>query len=121
MNPNPEITLHPAQSSNVEATGYDPATQTLRVRFKGGTIYDYAGVGTDVIDEMNRAPSLGAYLASKIKPNFTAVKVDLTAEQKLENALVQIAQEIIEAVDNQATETRVQTVIDALKKARNLK
>lgn len=37
--------MRPVTSSNVDAVGYDAATQTMHVRFKGGATYIHHGVG----------------------------------------------------------------------------
>jgi len=36
------------RSRALEEAGYDPATRTLRVRFRGGGLYDYADVDPEV-------------------------------------------------------------------------
>lgn len=38
------ISMRPVESSNIQAAGYDPATNTLRVEFKGGTRGQYKDV-----------------------------------------------------------------------------
>jgi hypothetical protein len=48
------MNLHAVVSTNVLAVGYDPATQTLRVQFRSGGVYDYFGVAPDVFEQMLR-------------------------------------------------------------------
>jgi len=38
------------RSEALEAAGYDRATRTLRVRFRGGGLYDYRDVPPEVFD-----------------------------------------------------------------------
>jgi hypothetical protein len=40
------------RSKALEAAGYDPATRTLRLRFRHGGLYDYADVPAEVHDEL---------------------------------------------------------------------
>ena len=55
----PEITLTPVVSSNVEALGYDEATKTARVRFKGGQTYRYTDVPKDLYEAVAGSQSVG--------------------------------------------------------------
>lgn len=57
--PLPDIPLAPVQSSNVLAVGYDPSTQTARVKFRGGATYRYAGVPADLHESIMKAASVG--------------------------------------------------------------
>ena len=58
-------------SSNVEAIGYDAATQQLHVRFlKSGLTYIYYDVEAWVFEEFLQADSKGIFLNSRIKPNY---------------------------------------------------
>ena len=50
-------------SSNLAEQGYDPASQTLRVKFKSGAAYDYAGVTAQQYADFLQAESKGSYLA----------------------------------------------------------
>jgi KTSC domain len=58
--PLPDIPLTPVRSSNVTAIGYDPATQTARVQFKGGATYRYAGVSPKLFESIQKSESVGA-------------------------------------------------------------
>lgn len=43
------VEMHPLPRSRaVEELGYDPASRSLRVHFRGGGIYDYLDVPTEV-------------------------------------------------------------------------
>jgi hypothetical protein len=61
-------------SSNVASIGYDPATVTLEVEFKNGSIYQYFDVPEAVFQEFINAPSKGKFLAT-IKGSFRYAKV----------------------------------------------
>lgn len=54
-----EIALTPVKSSNVEAMGYDEATKTARVRFKGGQTYRYTDVPKDLFEAVVGSQSVG--------------------------------------------------------------
>lgn len=68
------------KSSNLQALGYDPATQVLRVQFKGagdkaGKVFEYAGVPPKTYADMQAAPSAGSFFASKIRPAHKAKEI----------------------------------------------
>jgi hypothetical protein len=73
--------LQPVEgSSNIAEQGYDTATQTLAVRFKGkdgrpGKLYHYAGVEPEVATEFAGADSLGSYLAVYIRGSYEATPI----------------------------------------------
>lgn len=70
----PQTDWTPVRSSNLEAVRHDPETGTLAVRFKGGGVYDYAGVPTETYREFLAAPSLGSFLHARIKPHHPATR-----------------------------------------------
>ncbi|WP_246051616.1 KTSC domain-containing protein [Panacagrimonas perspica] len=57
----------PVSSSNLSAVGYDATTQTLRVSFVDGGLYDYSGVPASVHASLMSASSHGAYFDAHIK------------------------------------------------------
>ena len=61
------IEMIPVSSSNVESIGYDEATQTLRVNFLNGGIYEYMNVPGYEFEQLKIAPSIGSYLHRNIK------------------------------------------------------
>lgn len=67
------LKLNPVKSSNVDAVGYDAASQTLQVRFKGGKTYDYAGVPAAVNTALNQAESVGRFIAANVVGKFKVV------------------------------------------------
>ena len=70
-----EIGKEYVSSSNVEAVGYDEDTQTLRVWFLNGSVYDYKGVSLMEYDGLKNAPSIGSYLHKNIKGQYSYEKV----------------------------------------------
>ena len=74
----PSIPITPVESSsNVAGWGYDAATSTLAVRFKGGATYHYAGVPQSVLSELREAKSVGGFIGSRIvKGGFAHTKVE---------------------------------------------
>jgi hypothetical protein len=61
--------LRPVTSSNIEAVGHEPKTNTLFVLFKQGGYYSYQPV-TDVgYSQLLSAESPGKYLHQNIKGN----------------------------------------------------
>jgi len=68
------VVMHMVQSSNVDAVGYEGTT--LRVQFRSGATYDYLDVPANVYSQLVGGQSPGSYLASFIKPNFEAKRVD---------------------------------------------
>jgi hypothetical protein len=65
-------------SSVIASMHYDPVTQTLRVHFVSGLVYDYAGVPGEVYFELKKSTSKGSYLNQKIKGHFPYKKVSNT-------------------------------------------
>ncbi len=70
-----ELPLVPVGSSNIDASGYDPATQTLKVQFKNGGIYEYPNVTEELARAFSEAPSKGKFVAQILRPLGTARKV----------------------------------------------
>lgn len=65
---------HFVSSSNIEALGYDEDTQTLRVWFTTGTIYDYGNVPKVEFEAILYASSIGAYFNRNIKGAYPYTK-----------------------------------------------
>lgn len=70
----PPLKLNPVKSSNVEAVGYDAASQTLLVRFKGGKTYSYAGVPVTVNTALGQAESVGRFIGAHIVGKYKALQ-----------------------------------------------
>jgi hypothetical protein len=63
-------------SSNVEAIGYDAATQELYVRFvRSGETYVYQQVEEWVFEDFKRADSKGTFLNTNVKPHYQFSKL----------------------------------------------
>ncbi|GBD95936.1 hypothetical protein BMS3Abin06_00816 [bacterium BMS3Abin06] len=69
------IAMIPVVSSNVESIGYEEGTQTLRVKFLNGSVYDYKNVPIMEFEQLKNAQSVGSYLNRNIKGNYTYEKV----------------------------------------------
>ncbi len=61
------------QSSNIIALGYDDATNTMGVQFKGGKVYHYAGVPRELFEIVRDAESIGREFGYSIKDQFDGV------------------------------------------------
>ena len=61
----------PLSSSWLNAMAYEPDTQTLRIRFKDGYVATYGSVPQTIADELENAPSPGAYFHQNIKDVLT--------------------------------------------------
>lgn len=62
-----KIELEPVKSELVTAIGYDAPTQTLRVRFKSGSTYDYQNVTGELHAQIISAPSIGHAINETLK------------------------------------------------------
>lgn len=71
-----EIEKKYVSSSNIEAVGYDEISETLRVWFLNGSIYDYRGVKAMEYEGLKNAPSVGSYLHINIKGQYPYEKVE---------------------------------------------
>ncbi len=70
-----DIDMIQVVSSNVDSIGYDADTQTLRVRFNNGSVYEYRNVGVVEFEQLRTASSVGSYLNRNIKGNYPYQKV----------------------------------------------
>jgi len=61
------VEMIPVSSSNVQAIGYNEASQVLYVRFSSNTLYSYQGVPIAEFYGLQNAPSVGGYLNANIK------------------------------------------------------
>ena len=57
-------------SSHVDAAGYDPQTQELRVTWRSGATTVYAGVPQDLAREVLAAPSIGEALHLGVRGRY---------------------------------------------------
>jgi hypothetical protein len=68
----PEITLISVESSQLDAIGHDPLTNTLAIQFKGfgdkpGNVYHYDNFTTNQFAEFLNAESIGSYFKKNIR------------------------------------------------------
>lgn len=67
------IALHDVESSQINAIGQDPETNTLAIQFKGwkgeiGATYHYANFTAEDFAAFKAAESLGRHFGRQIKP-----------------------------------------------------
>lgn len=67
--------MAPVKSSNVEGVGYDPATQTMHVRFRGVATYEHTGVSLGDHAAFMLASSKGVHYSAKFKGQHDAKKI----------------------------------------------
>lgn len=63
------------KSSNVAGISYSAHKKTLTVQFIGGGIYDYFDVPKTVAKDLFNAPSIGKFLAKRIKGVYQYLRV----------------------------------------------
>ena len=59
---------------------YDPASETLSIRFVSGIVYDYKNVPTSIYQDMKEAFSKGTYFNLYIKDKFEFIKRPQSAD-----------------------------------------
>lgn len=69
------MTLEPVESSNIEAIGHDPATNTLRVRFRSGGTYDFHHVSVEKHQKLMASESKGKHFQTHIRHHHDFRKV----------------------------------------------
>ena len=62
-------------SSVIASMQYNPESQTLRIIFVSGMVYDYVNVPPEIYAAMKRSGSKGTYLNQYIKGHFVFKKV----------------------------------------------
>ncbi|HEV3223882.1 MAG TPA: KTSC domain-containing protein [Puia sp.] len=62
-------------SSNIDAIGYNTSTETLRVWFLNGQVWDFYSVQADVFESFKDAASTGTYFAKNIKGKYKSERV----------------------------------------------
>lgn len=63
-------------SSNLQAYGYDPDSNILRVKYLTGKTYDYHNVPPKMYDTMLESHSVGSYIGRIIKPGCICKPVE---------------------------------------------
>lgn len=54
-------------SSNIMSAGYDSASETMEIEFKGGAVYQYYNVSEHLYQQFELAPSKGQFFNIYIK------------------------------------------------------
>jgi hypothetical protein len=62
------------KSSTIEAIGYEPTTQLLKVKFKSGGLYHFDGVSAAEHHKLITAASVGKHFHKHIKGSFKSTK-----------------------------------------------
>lgn len=55
------------KSSQIESVGHNAETSVLRIRFKGGSEYEYKNVDTVLFERLVKAESIGSFFTKHIK------------------------------------------------------
>lgn len=63
------VAMHSVTSSNIDAIGHDPDTNTLVVEFKGGARYKYSPITEEAYIGFSNAPSQGIWFSKNIRGN----------------------------------------------------
>lgn len=66
--------LRGTQSSNIAQVGYDQESNTLRIVFTNGSVYDYYEVDEQIYRHLLQAPSKGQFFHQYIRNNYTYQK-----------------------------------------------
>jgi hypothetical protein len=62
-------------STVIAKMDYYPETETLRIIYQSGSIYDYLEVPAELFEEMKKAFSKGTFLNTRIKGEFDYRKI----------------------------------------------
>ena len=84
------IQMCPCESSRIAAHGYDAASNTLALQFKGkdgpGAVYHYANVTPEIYAEYSKAESIGRFfgqvLNDKEKFPYTRIEQEKPDDEK---------------------------------------
>lgn len=72
--------LTPCVSSAIAAHGFDPATQTLFLKFTTGGTYSFPEVSNDLYAALQAAESVGRFYSANIKGKYAPTPVTFTPE-----------------------------------------
>lgn len=65
-----EIPMVPCKSKAIIGHGYDAASKTMALQFKGGKVYHHLGVSPETYAGLQEAESKGGYVAKHITGKF---------------------------------------------------
>lgn len=71
-----EAIFEHVKSSYIDAISYNEATQELRVQFKSGVIWEYAGVPPAIHVSLLLSESTGKYFAKEVRGVFSGRKIE---------------------------------------------
>jgi hypothetical protein len=71
--------LTAVKSGAISHVGYDPATETLTVRFTNGGTYSYPGVPEHVHASLMAAESIGKHFYANVRPHYAGTKLEPVA------------------------------------------
>jgi hypothetical protein len=77
--------MMPVKSSAIEAVGYDPTTRQMRIRFTGGSEYDFCGVPEAIYRDLMSAASKGSYYNDRIRDRYPCQAGDSIDEEQRED------------------------------------
>jgi hypothetical protein len=78
----------PVSSQAITSVGYDASKLELEIEFRGGRVYRYRGVPSDVHQFLLRTPDKGSYVNRVVAKAFAYSEADAPAlEQDLSAAL----------------------------------
>lgn len=88
------IPLRPvANSSQIAAYAYDPASGVLAVQFHNSAfVYQYRGVSADTATEFEKAESKGKAFASLIRNKYDFARIDTSADTEDAEPMVSAGQ-----------------------------
>ncbi len=65
----------PVESSSLASVGYEAATRTLEVEFRRGRVYQYHGVGPDIVAQLMSADSKGRFMNAHIRNAYRFTRI----------------------------------------------
>lgn len=67
------ISLTPVKSSNISKLGWNDGV--LHVEFSNGGLFSYAGVTSQMYEELMKAGSIGSHFAKHVRPKYKGTKL----------------------------------------------
>ncbi len=70
------ITMLPVTSAMAKSIGYSEETETLRIEFSSGAVYQYSDVEPGTWESLQDSDSTGSFFNSEIKGCYSSQRVD---------------------------------------------
>lgn len=70
-----QVEMHGVQSSMITALGYDQDTQSMRVQFRNGAVYELADVPQAEYEMLDASASIGSTYNEFFKDRYSTVKI----------------------------------------------